>query len=161
MEDGIYWIRAMNIGFFSFKPDEPSNARSYLKQFISANQAKWSEYVLPRSLNIRDWRGWEQLHPSKQNEFYFFQMLHSTNIDTYKHSLLWLHARTPYLYKHLWKIGSAWSWDLRSRSESVSLSTGTSSTTEKIISCKYAIHIKSEIWTWVSWFYHKKPNHLS
>jgi hypothetical protein len=55
-----------------------------------------------------------------------------------EYSPIWIHECTFYLYEHIRKTRPAWSWDLWSRSKSVSLSTGTPPTTERIISCKYA-----------------------
>jgi hypothetical protein len=57
---------------------------------------------------------------------------------TYEYSLLWINACTPYPYEHFWKTEPAWSLDSWSHSKSILLSIGTSPTTKRIISRKYA-----------------------
>jgi hypothetical protein len=75
-------------------------------------------------------------------EFFFFSITQyrSRYSYIYDHSPLWIHGRTPYPYEYIWKTGSASSWDWRSQSKIVSLSTEMSPTTERIISYKYTTH---------------------
>jgi hypothetical protein len=73
-----------------------------------------------------------------------FFISYSTDADI--HSWMWTH---PYECTHIHptsmstfeRLGSNWSWDSRSQSESISLSTETSPTTKRIISHKYATPI--------------------
>jgi hypothetical protein len=68
---------------------------------------------------------------------------------TYERSPLWIHTYTSYLYEHLWKIGPALILRFtKSVIKNVSLSKGTSTSTERIISRKYNTHFKSGIWIW-------------
>jgi hypothetical protein len=68
---------------------------------------------------------------------------------TYERSPLWIHTYTSYLYEHIWKIGPALILRFtKSVIKNVSLSKGTSTSTERIISRKYNTHFKSGIWIW-------------
>jgi hypothetical protein len=67
------------------------------------------------------------------------------------HLSLWIYTCISYPYEHLQKTEPAWSLRFtKLATKSVSLSTGMSSPTKRIISHKCNTYIKFMIWTWVS-----------
>jgi hypothetical protein len=111
---------------------------------------------------------WNELCTLKLNTnfFFFCETQYNANLtNTYIHSPLWTHARTPYPYELLRRL--RWETDLAGLeinevSTHVSLSIGTSSPTERILRL-FIRHqcVKPEVRFLVGWGCHYPPNHPS